>query len=63
MSRPDTEVKRRSKGGQIDKLETFFRPARTSSKKVLETKVDVNRFETSPMESDTANPRTGPVPI
>src|SRR5206468_744724 len=32
------------------------------SKRVLETKTDVNMFEISPVTSVTANPLTGPVP-
>ena len=34
----------------------------TSSNKVFDTKVDVKRFDTRPIDSVTANPRIGPVP-
>ena len=40
---------------------TFF-VASSASNRAFETKIDVNRFESSPKHSATANPRIGPVP-
>src|SRR5262245_40831133 len=47
---------------QILSAATCWRRDSTSSNSVFDTKIDVNRFEISPMNSVIAKPRIGPVP-